>query len=250
MRTSFLLAYSNCLPILARSRYTSVLMSRARSPVEIGEQRERLGALAARGNDAVELGGGLRRHALAAELAEDRLLGLLGGLVERAQHLACPGLRDLEVLQDALQQLAVVDADTELADRHFLEHRVDDARDLSLVEIGERLATDDVDVALIELAEAPALHLRVLAAPYALDLVAAEGKGKLALAHRDVAGERHREIEAQRPLGRRLVVLRRGKARKRVDLLLGAAFGGEHLDPRDRERLDRQEAVALEVAAA
>ena len=215
---------------------------------EIGEQRERLGALAARRNDAVELGGGLRRHALAAELAEDRLLGLLGGLVERAQHVACPGLRHLEVLQDALQQLAVVDADAELADRHFPEDCVDDARDLGLEEIRQRVATDDVDVALIELAEAPALHLGVLAAPHALDLVAAEGKGELALAHRDVAGERHREVEAQRPLGRRFVVLLRGQARKRVDLLLGAAFRGEHLDPLGRGRLDRQEAVALEVA--
>src|SRR5436853_7254387 len=130
--------------------------------------------------------------------------------------------------QHALQQLAVVDAHAELAYRQLAEHAEDDARDLGLEQVREGIAADDVDVALIELAEAPALHLRVLAAPYALDLVAAEGKGKLSLAHRDVAGERHREIEAQRPLGRRLVVLRRGKARKLVDLLLAAALGGKH----------------------
>src|SRR5207248_10975238 len=45
------------------------------------------------------------------------------------------------------------------------------------------------------------------------------------------------------------VVLRRGKARERVDLLLGAALRGQHLDALGRRRLDRQEAVALEVAA-
>src|SRR5207248_2544795 len=76
-----------------------------------------------------------------------------------------------------------------------------------------------------------------------------EGKRELALAHRDVASQRHREIEAQRALRRRLIVLRRGEARERIDLLLAAALGGEHFNSLGRGRLDRQEAEALEVAA-
>src|SRR4051812_23532589 len=153
------------------------------------------------------------------------------------------------MLQDALQHLAIVDTDDEIADRHLAKNAVDDARDLGLGEIRERLAVNDVDVALIELAEAAALHLRVLAAPDALDLVAAEGKGELALTHGDIARERHRQVEAQRAFRRRLVVLIRRQARERVDLLLGAALGGKHLDALGRRCLERQEAKALEVAA-
>ena len=186
---------------------------------------------------------------MALEFAEDRGFILLLDLVERAQYRRLRVRRDVEMLQDALQHLAVIDADHELADRHLAKHAVDDARDLGFGEVGKRLAIDHVDIALVELAEAAALHLRVLAAPDALDLIAPEGKGELALAHRHVASERHREIEAQRALRRRLVVLVGGEARERVDLLLGAALGGEHLDPLGRRRLDRQEAEALEVAA-
>src|SRR5262249_17235469 len=216
---------------------------------EIGEQRERLARLAPRGDDAIELGGGLGGHAFLRELAQDRFLRLLAGLVERAQYRVRRFFADIEVAQNAFQHLPVVNADAELADRHFLERRVDDARDLRLEEVRERLAADDVDVALIELAEAAALHLRVLAAPHALDLVAPEREGELALAHRDVARERHGQVEAQRAPGRGLVVLLRGEARERVDLLLGAALRGQHLDALGRGRLDRQEAVALEIAA-
>jgi hypothetical protein len=153
-------------------------------------------------------------------------------------------------VQQRLQHLAVVDADAELADRHLAEDAVDDARDLGLGEDGEPLAVDDVDVALVELAEAALPRLRRLAAPHALDLVAAEREGKLALVHGDIARERHGEVEAQRALGGGLVlVVAGGEARERVDLLLHAALGGEHLLPLGRGRLDRQEAVALEIGA-
>src|SRR4029077_14506095 len=175
-------------------------------------------------DDAIELGSGLGGHALPRELAHDGVLRLLARPLERAQHGVRARLADVEMAQDAFQHLSVVDANAELADRHFAEYAVDHAGDLGLEKVRERVATDDVDVALIELAEAPALHLRVLAAPHALDLVAAEGEGELALAHRDVAREGHGEVEAQRALGRRLVVLLRGQAREGVDLLLAAAL--------------------------
>src|SRR5207237_225870 len=116
-------------------------------------------------------------------------------------------------------------------------------------EMAQALAVDDVDVALVELAKAAALHLRVLAAPDPLDLVAAKREGELALAHRHVAGERHGEIEAQRALRRSLVIVLRGEPGERIDLLLAAALGGQHFDPLRRGRLYRQEAEALEIAS-
>ena len=217
-------------------------------PADVDEHR-RLIRLALCGDDAVELPRRLRRQTLRFQLRDDAALVLLVDLVERAQHVGRALRRNVEVPEDAFQHLAIADTDAEGADRHLLEDGVDHARDLRLGQVRQRLAPDDVDVALVELAEAAALHLRVLAAPDPLNLITPEGKGELALAHRHVASERHREIEAQRALRRRLVVLVGGEARERVDLLLGAALGGEHLDPLGRRRLDRQEAEALEVAA-
>src|SRR2546421_4647722 len=105
-----------------------------------------------------------------------------------------------------------------------MEDGVDDARDLGFREVAQRIAADDVDVALVELAEPPALHLWILAAPDALDLVATKGKGEFALAHGHVARERHREVEAQRAFGGGLVVILSGEAGKRIDLLLPPAL--------------------------
>src|SRR5262249_46357410 len=144
--------------------------------------------------------------------------------------------------------LAIVDANAERADRHVAEHAVDDAWDLGLGEIAELVPVDDVDVALVELAPASLARLRRLAAPDALDLVAAEREGGLALAHRDIASERHREVEAQRALGRGLVVVGLRETRERVDLLLDAALRGQHFAPLGRGCLDRKETVQLEGA--
>src|SRR5258706_12494637 len=90
------------------------------------------------------------------------------------------------MLQHALQYFPVIDADAEIADRHFAEHGVDDARDLGFGEVAQRLAVDDVDIALVELAEAPPLDLRVLTAPDALDLVTSEWKRRLPLTNRNM----------------------------------------------------------------
>ena len=188
------------------------------------------------------------RNPPALEIGTDLRRVFLLGLVQDTQHRGGLVVRHPERLQQAAQHLAVVDADAELADRHFLEHAVDHARDFRFGEVGELLATDDVDVALVELAPPPLFCLRRLAAPDALDLVAAERKRELALAHRDVARERHRQVEAQRALGGGLVVVGLGEARERVDFLLHAALRGQHLAALGRRRLDRQEAVELEVA--
>src|SRR5438105_15008945 len=150
---------------------------------------------------------------------------LLVDLVQGPQHRSRARFSDAEMLQDALQQLAVVDADAEFADRHLLKHAVDDARDLGLGEIAQRIAIDDVDVALVELAEPASSYLRVFAAPHPLDLIAAKRKRKLALAHGDVAREWNGQVEAQSAfLGRFVFIGPRGQASQRIDLLLEATL--------------------------
>src|SRR5262249_27887294 len=123
-----------------------------------------------------------------------------------------------------------------------LEHRVDDAGDLGVVDRVQRVAADHVHVALVELAEAAALG--ALAAPHLLDLVAAERERQLVGVLGDVAGQRHRQVEVQTHvrLGAALLWLA-----DRVDLPLHAALGGQHVEPFHRRRLDRREAVELEL---
>src|SRR3546814_6425040 len=65
----------------------------------------------------------------------------------------------------------------------------------------QRVLADHVDVALVELAETPALG--ALAAVHALHLVAAERERQLVLVLGHVARQRHRQVEAQRELGQR-----------------------------------------------
>ncbi len=154
---------------------------------------------------------------------------------------------DAERFEIAAHQLAVVDLDRERPDAEIAEYAVDDGRQLGVVADRELILADDVDVALVELAEAAAL--RALAAIDALDLVAAEREGQIVLVLGDVARERHREIETQRELGLLALLHRAGRLHE-VDLPLGlAAFLGQE-DARELHdrRLDRQEAEALEIA--
>src|SRR5690606_245246 len=150
-------------------------------------------------------------------------------------------------LQKPLQDLAVVDPDHEAADPDLAEDRVDDARDLGIVQRAQGAVADDVDVALVEFAE-PA-GLRPLAAPDLLDLVAAERKGELAEVLGDVAGQRHRQVEMERHFGRRILPFAGGEARQRVDLLLDDPLGRQDFLAFDRGGLDGREAEALELAA-
>jgi hypothetical protein len=54
------------------------------------------------------------------------------------------------VLEEAAQELAVVDADLEAAERQLLEDAVDDRGDLGVVGQRQVVLADDVDVALVE----------------------------------------------------------------------------------------------------
>ena len=60
---------------------------------------------------------------------------------------------------------------------------------------GQRVLADHIDVALVELAETPAL--RALAAIHALHLIAAEREREIVFMFGDVAGQRHGQVEAQ-----------------------------------------------------
>ncbi len=121
-------------------------------------------------------------------------------LVDLTQHERLPpGILDAEHVQVAAHQLAVVDLDRERPDAEIAEHAVDDGRKLGVVAHRELILADDVDVALVELAESSAL--RALAAIDALDLVTAEREREIVLVLGDVARERHREIEPERQIG-------------------------------------------------
>ena len=114
---------------------------------------------------------------------------------------------------------------------------------------GKLTNVDDVDVALGELAKAT--FLRALAAPYRLDLVAAEGKGQLACVLQHVSREGHRQVEVETQLGVAGRGLRaRSQTADRVDLLVRVLpLAGEALDRLHRPGLDRGEPVQLEGLA-
>ena len=109
----------------------------------------------------------------------------------------------------------------------------------------QRVAVDDVDVGLEELAVAPLL--RPLAAPHLLDLVAAERELQLAGVLQHVAGERHGQVEVQARARRRRSSVGVGlQPAQHVDLLGGLALAQQLVERLDRAGLERREAVQLE----
>ena len=136
---------------------------------------------------------------------------------------------------EAVEDLAVVDADLEPVQTHLREGLVDDRRDLGLVCDVEPAVADDVDVRLIELTEAAALG--ALAAVDLADLIAAEREGQLAVVQRDVFCQRHSQVKAKGQVAVALL--------EAVDLLfrLAAALGEQHVGRLDRGRVERRKAV-------
>ncbi len=140
--------------------------------------------------------------------------------------------------------------DGEGADVEFGEHGVDHGGQLRIETHAQAVLADDVDVALVELAEAPALL--ALAPVDALHLVAAEREREAMLVLGDVARERHGQVEAQRHLGQAIArLLERAGRLHEIDLPLGLAAGLGQQDLRHLHdgRFDREEAEALEIAA-
>ena len=123
--------------------------------------------------------------------------------------------------EQAVEHLAVVDADLEPAQAQGGEDLVDDRGDLGLVGDVQGAVPDDVDIGLIELPE-PA-SLGPLSTVDLADLEAAEGEGEFVLVQGHVLGQGDGQVEAEGQVG-----VPFGEA---VDLLLGltAALGQQHL---------------------
>ena len=115
------------------------------------------------------------------------------------------------------------------------EDGIDDSRDLGIVCDVELAVADDVDICLIELAEAAAL--RALAAIDLSDLETAERESEVGIMQGNVFRQRHRQVEAK---GQVAVAL--GET---VDLLfsLAAALGEQHIARFDDGRVERGEAI-------
>ena len=178
----------------------------------------------------------------------------LAEAVDLVEHGRVGCLLDAETLEEPAQELAVVDADRERAERQLAKHAVDDRGDLRVIGERQRVLRDHVDVALVELAIASLL--RALTAIDPLDLIAAEREVQLVLVLGHVARERHREIEPERELWHRgdraggLPLRERARGLDEVHLLLrlAARLREQHARELERGRLDREEREALEAA--
>ena len=87
-----------------------------------------------------------------------------------------------------VQHLAVVHTDLEAFQSQAGENLVNDRGDFRLVEDGKLAIADDIDIGLIKFPKTP--PLRPLAAIHLADLIAAEGKGELAIVQGTVKSKR------------------------------------------------------------
>ena len=144
--------------------------------------------------------------------------------------------------QHRRQQLAVIQPDDEVGEPE-LGQRVGHRR-AQLRFDDRRGRAERVDVALVELAEAPAR--RTVGAPHRLNLVALEQARQLRLVMRDDARERHGQVVAQREvrLPARLVLAALEDLEDELVALV-AVLAEQRLEVLDRRRLERLEAVAL-----
>ena len=196
---------------------------------------QNLGVCAANGDEAQDLVGLLLRNA--AVLDQDHAYLLRADLVELVDgsHDVAGLPAQTEQGIEAVEQLAVVDADGEALEAEAAEDGIDDGRDLGLVENVELAVADDVNVGLIKLAEAAALG--ALTAIDLADLIAPEGEGQLVGVQRDVFGQRNGQVKAQRKITVALL--------EAVDLLfrLAAALGQQDLGGFQQRGVERREAV-------
>ncbi len=126
-------------------------------------------------------------------------------LVDLAQYSKLQlALSHAQAFEEAAQQLAVVQLHLEVADAQLGEHRMDHRQDFGVVTDAQRILADHVDIALVELTEAPAL--RTLAAVHALHLITTEWKAQVVLVLGDIARQRHGQVEAQCKLGQPTVL--------------------------------------------
>src|SRR5699024_5998726 len=154
---------------------------------------------------------------------------------------------DPQPFVEALQHLAVVDAERPGRDVQTTEYPVDDAGQFGIEVQRYGVDVDHVDVALGEFAEATLLG--ALSPPDPLHLVTLEWKGQLVEVLGDVPGEGHGQVEVQPESGVRIVLAVRLEPVQGVDLLGGLALGHQRLQVLHGRGLDRGEAEGLEACA-
>src|SRR5690554_6254265 len=139
----------------------------------------------------------LGRDAMLRELCGDTLRADLVELVYRDEGALVQFGRHIPVRKQAGEDATVVDADAASLEPQGVERR---RRRRDELDLRKRASlTDDVDVALHELAEAPLL--RALGAPHGRDLDRAEHRRQLGAVRRIEAREWHRQVEAQPEVG-------------------------------------------------
>ena len=153
-------------------------------------------------------------------------------LVERPQQRHCL-LHEVETLQEAGEDLAVVHVDRERPDLQPLEELVDHEQGLHVRE--RALGPDRVEVALNELAVAPALG--VLTAPDWAHVVALERRPEAGDVLSSEAREGDRQVEPERDVTPTVV-------REAIHLLVGLVppLAEQHLRVLEGGRVDRREA--------
>ena len=171
---------------------------------------------------------------LLAHLRPGHLIQLVDGARDRPDLL----LRHAADLEQTVEHLAVVDLDAVAAlPAELLEDLGHDAQDLRVRHHGVELA-GDVEVALVELAHAALADGRLVPAVDLGDVVALDAAD--VRVHGEPAGERHRQVVAQRADLAALIL-------QVVDQLgVLAILAGQDLAQFEDGRVERGAAVALE----
>ena len=174
------------------------------------------------------------------QLCDDLFLTDLFDLVDGTEDLL-DLVGESEGGEEAAEHLAVIQTDGEITDAELFENVVNDGGHFRVVENTELIVADDVDVALIELAEASLLG--AFAAENLAHLIALEREGQIVIVRRHVARERYGQVKAERKIVIALI--------ETVDLLFGLAarLCEEDLGKLDDRRIQREKAEAFVDAA-
>ena len=166
----------------------------------------------------------------------------LSSLSSAMSAVPCSGAAMPAASRTAVSKRPMVQADVEVVEPQLGQHVRRRGANLGLDQ--RRRRADGVDVALIELAEAPAR--RPVGPPHRLHLIPLEILGQLRLVVGDDARQRHREVVAQRQVRFAAgLVLAALQDLENELVAFVAVLAQQRLEVLHRGRLDRLEAVAL-----
>ena len=97
--------------------------------------------------------------------------------------------------EETVQYLAVVQADRERSEIQLFKNMIDDRRHLRIVIKRQRLLTDHIDIALVELAETALL--RTFAAEDFAHLIPLEGECQIILVLGHITGQGNGQVKPQ-----------------------------------------------------